>query len=154
MTRMTDVPRPVGHWSDEAGWYPAQGSDPVIRTSSVIRSQMCNVERLKSRNLTPNAACVHCEFERRENQRQCEPGCGVWIGAAYTSFRNMPSLPGASLGKSLSLKSGYEERVQIQIQKQIPPVPCLFGVLPFACGLGVGRRVTSYRILSLIIGTL
>ena len=95
MTRMTDVPRPVGHWSDEAGWYPAQGSDPVIRTSSVIRSQMCNVERLKSRNLTPNAACVHCEFERRENQRQCEP---VWIGAAYTSIPKHAFPPRCLLG--------------------------------------------------------
>ena len=69
MTRMTDVPRPVGHWSDEAGWYPAQGSDPVIRTSSVIRSQMCNVERLKSRNLTPNAVTVFTEFESGKIRR-------------------------------------------------------------------------------------
>ena len=147
MTRMTDVPRPVGHWSDEAGCYPAQGSDPVIRTSSMIRSQMCNVERLKSRNLTPNAACVHsCEFESgkiRDNVSVDRTSEGTQTHATWLpcSGETWPSLPGASLGKSLSLKSGYEDRVQIQIQKQIPPVPCLLG--PSLGGVGL-RFVRCY----------
>ena len=113
MTRMTDVPRPVGHWSDEAGCYPAQGSDPVIRTSSMIRSQMCNVERLKSRNLTPNAACVHsCEFESGKIRDNVSVDRRRYTWQLPCSGETWPSLPGASLGKSLSLKSGYEDRVR------------------------------------------
>ena len=102
---------------------------------------MCNVERLKSRNLTPNAACVHsCEFESgkiRDNVSVDRTSEGTQTHATWLpscSGETWPSLPGASLGKSLSLKSGYEDRVQIQIQKQIPPVPCLLG--PSLGGVG------------------